>query len=417
VRPSELQDAGGLTATVLDELAVTTRDVHRAVAGRVFGLLDRGHVPVAPVRLLHDGIAALSYGAVRLGVTAVPPAAGFVTGALRGDDRTVHDSRAGRFALGALNGLFGDRMATDTGSLATRLSVRTHDGRRRTDPADLARDVAGSHPGPTGRVVVFLHGLCEQDDSWWFKAEQHWGDRDTTYGSLLRRDLGWTPLYLAYNTGLHVSANGVAVAGLLDELVRTWPVEVEELALVGHSMGGLVARSACCAGEAADHRWVGPLRHVFCLGTPHLGAPLERLVARGSAAMRRVPELRPFGRLLNQRSVGIKDLRYGSLVEADWRDVDLDEWLPDGCTDVPFLPEATYYYVGVTLTRSHEHPVAGLVGDLLVQFPSASGAGPTRRIPFEVDKGRHFGGLHHFDLLNNPDIYRQLHAWLAAAAP
>jgi hypothetical protein len=200
MKPGEYQDAGGVAATVLDELTVTTRDVHRAVANRVFGLLGRTRIPVTPMRLAHDGIAALSYGSVRLGITGVAPLAGFVAGAVRGDSVTVHDSRVGRFTLGALNGAFGDRLAVEHRALATRLSLRAHRGPRRTDPAQLSADLLA----PTGKVVVFVHGLCEQDDSWWFKAEQHWGSPHVTYGSLLARDLGWTPLYAAYNTGLHV---------------------------------------------------------------------------------------------------------------------------------------------------------------------------------------------------------------------
>jgi hypothetical protein len=126
----------------------------------------------------------------------------------------------------------------------------------------------------------------------------------------------------------------------------------------------------------------------------------------------RVPETRPFAAAINRRSVGIKDLRFGSCIDEDWADCDPDEFLRDRCNEVPFMEHANYYFVGATLTQDPAHPVGRLAGDLLVQLSSASGRGRRRRIPFELDKGRHFGGLTHFDLLNHPGVYEQIRAWL-----
>jgi pimeloyl-ACP methyl ester carboxylesterase len=248
---------------------------------------------------------------------------------------------------------------------------------------------------------VFVHGLCETDEAWQLGSER-------PYGARLRDELGYTPLYLRYNTGLRISDNGRRLAELLDEVVREWPLAVEEIALVGHSMGGLVARSACHYGGA----WCRSARHVFCLGSPHLGAPLERGANALGYALNRLPETRPVAKLVNGRSVGIKDLRFGSCVEEDWCDCDPDEFLRDRCTEVPFLDCATYYFVGATLSSRKE----SLVGDLLVQFPSASGNGKKRRIPFEVDKGMHLPRANHLQLLNHPAVYEQLVSWLSAAA-
>jgi pimeloyl-ACP methyl ester carboxylesterase len=229
----------------------------------------------------------------------------------------------------------------------------------------------------------------------------------------MHHDLGYTPVYLRYNTGLRVSDNGQQLARLLDDLVDAWPLPVEELALIGHSMGGLVTRSACHYGERTKNDWTAAVRHVVCLGTPHLGSRVEQSMNVAGWALGRVPETRPFAAIVNARSAGLKDLRFGSCIEDDWRDHDPDELLRDRCTDVPFLEQATYYFIGVTLTHDHQHPVASALGDLLVNYPSASGQGRRRNIPFEVDCGRHIGGLHHFDLLTHPTVYEQLHTWIA----
>ena len=192
-------------------------------------------------------------------------------------------------------------------------------------------------------------------------------------------------------------------------------MDVAEVTLVGHSMGGLVARSACHYGAEEGHPWTEQLGHVFCLGTPHLGAPLERAANVAGWTLGRLPESRPFADLFfNRRSVGIKDLRFGNCIEEDWRDHHPDEFLRDRCQEVPFLPTAAYYFIGATLSRRPDAVSSRLVGDLLVQYPSASGEGRRRRIPFELDNGRHLPGLHHLDLLNHPDVYEQIREWLSA---
>jgi pimeloyl-ACP methyl ester carboxylesterase len=238
----------------------------------------------------------------------------------------------------------------------------------------------------TPRLAVFVHGLCETDEAWRL-------GRTPPYGTRLHDELGYTPLYLRYNTGLRIAHNGRRLAALLEEVVRDWPVPVEEIVLVGHSMGGLVARSACHQGGD----WARSVRHVFCLGSPHLGAPLEKGAYAVGYALNRLPETRALAKVVNGRSVGIKDLRFGSCAEEDLE-------------DVPFLDCATYYFVGATLSKNKR----SVVGDLLVQFPSASGQGRKRKIPFEIDNGMHLPNATHFHLLNHPAVGDQIVSWLSA---
>jgi pimeloyl-ACP methyl ester carboxylesterase len=381
-------------------------DMHAAVAGRVFGALG---ILGAPVRILHDGISGPTYRAVGAALQAPLAAGARAAAATRaGKGLPLADSPRGGLALGVLNGAYGDTLARDHADLALELTVRRNGLEVETDSAGLAT----AFPDASSRLVVFVHGLCETEDAWHVLPLSGRGGGRRSYGARLREELGYTPVYVRYNTGLHVSDNGRRLAEVLEHLARAWPVEVEEIALVGHSMGGLVARSACHYGEAEGHGWTDPLRHVFCLGTPHLGAPLERAANVAGSALRRLPETRPFADLINGRSAGIKDLRFGNCIEEDWCDCDPDEFLTDRCNEVPFLPTAAYYFVGATITRDSSSPVGRVVGDLLVQFPSASGNGPKRRLPFEIDHGRHVGGLNHLQLLNHPAVYGQIRDWL-----
>ena len=405
-----MRDAGALAGTALGEIATLARDVHRAVARRLFGLAGK---PGEPVRMAHDGIASLAYEGARLGVKHLPPAAGLIAGALADPAAgSAHDTPTGRAVLGAINGFVGDRVAREQNALAPVMRMRLHAGRLRTVPANLAHDARGA--GVTGRLLVFVHGLCETDLCWSFAAGKRWGDRAVTYGSKLRDDDGWTPLYLNFNTGLHICDNGLQLADHLEELVAHWPEPITEIALVGHSLGGLVARSAAHQGDAAGHTWVRSLRHVVGLGAPHLGAPLERWANWGLHQLGRAPETRPFARFFNQRSVGVKDLRYGALLEDDWLGFDPDELLTDTVTPARLLPGVAYSVASATLSRE---PHGIFATDLLVQHSSAHGAGRVRSIPFDRDRTFHLGGRkHHFDLLADEQVYEQLRRWLGRPA-
>ena len=190
---------------------------------------------------------------------------------------------------------------------------------------------------------------------------------------------------------------------------------MDEIALVGHSMGGLVARSAAHHAVEDGQAWVAHVRHVVSLGTPHTGAPLAQGVHYAAHALHAVPETRPLARFLRRRSAGIRDLRQGSLVDRDWEGCDPDALRAAACAELPLLDGATHCFVTATVTREADHPVGRLIGDALVLTSSASGRGRSRRIAFREEDGMHVGGAHHLALLNHPAVYAQLRAWLARA--
>jgi pimeloyl-ACP methyl ester carboxylesterase len=385
-------------------------EMHAAITARSFGA--QPDVAEA-VRAVHDGIAAASYASVRAVGGGLGAAASAALRARPPADapQALSRSRPGSLALAALNGFLGDRLERECSQLRIETELRE---RGRAVPADQA-SLADAYPHASPRLVVFVHGLCESEAAWCFGAERLWGDPESTYGSRLERDLGVTPLYVRYNSGLHVSENGARLARLLDDVVRSWPCEVSELALVGHSMGGLVARSACHLAERDGGEWVPATRKVVYLGTPHLGAPLEKLTNVAAWGLAALPETRPVAKVLNARSAGIKDLRYGSLLDEDWADCDPDALLGDRCGDVRLLETADHHWVCATLTREPDGPLGRLVGDLLVLFSSGSGRGGRRgrRIPLVEENGHHLGGATHFDLLNHPVVDEHLRGWLA----
>lgn len=315
------------------------------------------------------------------------------------------------YAEASLNGVFGDYLSRRANRLDLGMTLRDHGKRLPVTHEALA----AAFPEPRSRVCVFVHGLAATEWLWSLSSKAHYGVDDVTFGTRLRDDLGYAPLYVRYNSGRHVSDNGKQLAELLDEVLGAYPWPIEEIALVGHSMGGLVSRSAAHYGREHGAAWVDRLRHVACIGSPHLGAPLERAfhvltyaLSRVDAAGAEVP-----GRLLGLRSAGIKDLRYGYTVDEEWSERDPDALFEDARQNVPLVDGVGYYYLATTISRDPAHPVGQLLGDLLVRLPSAAGVDPepTRRIPFAG--GAIVPGLDHVQIANHPRVYEALRDLLA----
>jgi pimeloyl-ACP methyl ester carboxylesterase len=406
--PNEIRALSALAFDELRRFPGAIRDMHLGIAERAF----RGVGPAGrPVQLIHDAFSSQAYGAVGAGARLLARAADHTLDRAGIGERTsLSTTQAGSFTIAVLNGLIGDQLEREGSRLHQPTAVRVDGERIGLDESSL-RD---AFPQATPRLAVFTHGLTGDEYCW------SWGENPVTnpdaadpYGSRLASDLEYTPVYLRYNSGLHISENGRTVAALLKELVELWPVEVQQIALVGHSMGGLVVRSAAHQADEQDHEWVRRVRHIVSLGTPHMGAPLEQAAHRAALALHKLPETRMLGSFLKKRSAGIRDLRHGSLVDEDWRGRDPEALRAVACREVPLLPGATHYFVSATVTRDPNHPLGRLLGDILVLKPSASGRSKTRRIPFRDEHGHHVGGTHHLALLNHPEVYERLRHWLA----
>lgn len=369
----EIGALGRAVGDAADRLATTpAQGVHEAIANRVFGRLG----PAAlPARALHDGISTIVYAGVRVGVSRGARAGALIARARGTDPELVSRTKRGSRTQAIVNGLIGHELALEDGALAVQLGL-WHAG----EPlAPTTEALETAMPDHTPDLAVFVHGLFETERSWTTGAEN-------PYGELLRERAGWTPLHVRYNSGLPILENGRKLAWLLDEVVANWPRPVRRIALVGHSMGGLVAR---CAG-AEEFDWRRHLTHVACLGAPHQGAPLEQVVHRAAGLLAKVPEIAPFGAILDQRSAGIRDLREG--IDAG-----------------PLLEGVHHLFLGATFTADPQHPIGLVLGDFLVREGSA--AGP-RDIEVAVSDRVHFGGLHHFHLLNHSQVYEHLARFL-----
>lgn len=360
----EVRSAAQLAGSGAAGIAQHAERIHGAIARRVFGSIGPGAAPIAAT---HDLVARATYGAVRVSLSSAGTLVGAALAPTISDSaRPFAATRAGGLAQSIVNGLIGDDLTSADEALAISMAVRLHG-----DDVALNRDaLAAAWPAASGSLVVFVHGLFENETSW-----------HGVFGERLQDELDFTALHLRYNTGRPIAANGTDLDDLLRRLVAEWPTSVERLVLVGHSMGGLVVRSACQLGAEEGAKWVPLLSDVVSLASPHRGAGLARALGRAGRALRLVPEAAPWANVIDH-SPGVRDLEAG--------------------VDVPGVPTAQHHIVWSRLDG-----VPGLVlGDLLVTPKSARGCDHADAIEVR--------GANHFELLTHPEVADALHRWLAS---
>jgi len=354
-----------------------------------------------------SGITGLVYKTIR-GVTRVVGGSleallGLLAPALDKDD-PIPEREA---ILAALNGVLGDYLVASANPLAMPMVLRRNGHTLQIEPAALA----ASLPDASGQVLVLIHGLCMNDLQWARNGHDH--------GAALARDLGFTPVYLRYNSGLHVSINGHALANQLERLIDQWPQPVERLVLLCHSMGGLLARSAVHYATQAGHRWPSRLGDMVFLGTPHHGAPLERAGNWVDILLGATPYAAPFARLGKVRSAAITDLRHGNLLDEDWVGRDRFVRGADRRQPLPLPTGVRCYAVAASTGQQTGDLKDRLLGDGLVPLDSALGRhrDPRRCLAFTEERQWVGYGLNHLDLLCHAEVYAQLRRWLDPASP
>ena len=311
--------------------------------------------------------------------------------------------------LAALNGVLGDRLAASDNPLAIAMSLR-YQGQA------LNWQALPPFPEATGKILLLIHGLCMNDRQWGEQNARPSG-RQVDHAQTLAAALDYTPVYLRYNSGQHISQNGRELAGLLQQLVAHWPVPLETITVLAHSMGGLLIRSAVHYAREARLSWPERVKNIVFLGVPHHGAPLERAGNRIDALLGSTPYTAPFARLGHLRSAGITDLRYGHVLDEDWRGQDRFARHADSRHLLP-LPAGIACYAVAASTASRRSPFAErLIGDGLVPVPSALGQhhDVRRQLSFAHAAQWIAYGTSHNGLLGSPAVSRKLVHWLQPA--
>ncbi len=403
LRPSDLQAAVRLATQATTGVIGIAEGVHQSVRSKL-GLSAGAEADRT------GGLTGQIYRGIR-GVTAMVGHG--LDGALSTllpllDDPSTHpEPSPGREAvLAALNGVMGDRLLAHNNPLVQRMELRLAGQPLALDRATHLRErLTGASP----HLLLLVHGLCMNDTQWQRNGHDH--------GAHLARALGCTPVYARYNSGLHTSINGRELAGQLEALAAHWPA-LESITVLGHSMGGLLARAAVFYGREMGHRWPAQLKHLVFLGTPHHGAPLERAGHGVDVLLSASPFTLPFTQLGMLRSAGITDLRHGHVLDADWQGRGRFDSPHDHRVPLPLPEGVACFTLAATLAPQRGLLADRLTGDGLVPLRSALGQHDeaARRLVFAKDSQRTVHRTGHLELLSSPVVAQQLVDWLSPGA-
>lgn len=347
--------------------------MHQAIASRSFGYVG----PIArPIQGVHDTIAAGVYASIRAGA--------FALGAAIDRSSAPVPSEAGNGVVSFVNAVWGDDLGRHEGRLSTEMTIRTASG------AQAAHAVA--QDGVTGHLVVLVHGLGQTEDSWRSNDAPDLVDH-------IGADHRLTPLLVRYNTGRSVPTNGRDLAATLESAVAAWPVDVTRVTIIGHSLGGLVARSACLVGQEEDHTWSRFVTDVITTGTPHTGAPAEKVANAAAWGLSFAKVTRPLAAFVNRRSRGIKDLRFGAIRDSDWGGNHPDALLRNTAAAHPFPSHIAHHAIATTVTDAIDGAPAWLLGDGMVRTSSA-----TSLRGGKPDTATVKGGVAHFSIQRHPAV-------------
>ncbi len=396
----DLRGAGRLTVEAIINITDIVESVHHTITRSTFNRGKTGSDTTTPIR--KKGIAGLVYRSIRSVTEMVGKGIDLPLKKISVLPGNKDPSRNREAVISVINGVLGHHLVARNNPLA--ISMRFRRNGKSLEPKVLADLIDKSN----GKLLILVHGLCMNDLQWEKNGHDH--------GTELAKDLELEPIYLHYNTGLHISENGRSFADLIEATTQQFPKL--ELYIVAHSMGGLVSRSAGHYAEESQHKWLKNLRKMVYLGTPHHGAPLEKGGNWIDTLLEVSAYSAPFSRLGKIRSCGISDLRHGNVVDEDWQGRDRFKRSEDKRTSIP-VPEDVQCYA-IAATKSDEagtiknRVIDKIIGDGLVPVKSALGEHKKEEFNLAIPDAHKqvVKNMNHMDLLHQPEVYQMIHNWL-----
>src|SRR5262249_23389797 len=183
---NHLDDLGGASRLVIDATRRVTdlvEAMHLTIGG---GPAILGRPLERPTR----AITGVVYGAIRgvtklVGASIELPLAQLAPLVPEGDPGSKRETM-----LAILNGVLGDYLSETGNPLAIEMQLRQ--GGHPVQPEQRA--LQSLLPPASGKLLLLVHGSCHNDRKWLRLGHDH--------GAALARDLGYTPVYLLYNSGL-----------------------------------------------------------------------------------------------------------------------------------------------------------------------------------------------------------------------
>ncbi|WP_055443180.1 lipase family alpha/beta hydrolase [Lacinutrix himadriensis] len=392
---SKLQGISRLLTDATIGITDLVESMHQSVVHPPF-------LPSTPIQHLITNISGIAYKNIRWTTKLIGSTVDKALGKFVSLSSTMKTTEEREILQSVLNGVVGDYLEETENPLGINMQFRKEG---KTIPLDK-KSITKAYPTIHGKIILMVHGSCMNDMQWTRKEHNH--------GIALAEELQKTPIFLHYNSGLHVSTNGQKLNQLLEELLLNWPVPVQELTILAHSMGGLVSRSAIYYAEQQEKSWTKHLKKVVFLGTPHHGAPLEKAGNYLDVVLEAVPYAKPFARLGKIRSAGVTDLRYGNLLDTDWKNNDRFKMQGDKSQHISLPKKVSCYSIAGVAGKETKSNIKQLLGDNMVGVKSALGQheNPDKNLSFKKKNTWIAYENKHLDLLNTPEVYAKIKAWM-----
>jgi pimeloyl-ACP methyl ester carboxylesterase len=361
-------------------------------------------LPSTPIQHLITNIAGITYKTIRWSTRLIGGGVDSALGLFASVSDKIETTDEREAISAVLNGVIGDYLEKTENPLEIVMQLRYQAKAIPLDTESLDK----TYPTINGKILLMVHGSCMNDIQWTRKEHNH--------GTALAKEFDKTPIYLHYNSGRHISTNGQDLNELLEKLILHWPVPIEELIIIAHSMGGLVTRSALHYGQKQQNSWTKHLKKIIFLGTPHHGASMEQAGNYLDVVLEAVPYARPFARLGKIRSAGVTDLRYGSLLDEDWQNIDRFKMLGDQRQNVSLPKKIECYSIAGVNGKEIKSGSTKLklLGDNMVGIKSALGQhkDPAKHLNFKKANTWIVYENNHLDLLSNPKVYNKIKKWM-----
>ena len=394
-RDSDLQ---GITR-LITEATLGVTDLVEAMHKRI---VHPPLLPSTPIQHLITKIASITFKNIKSSTRFIGNSTDKALGKLNPLFREIETTDKKEAIRSVLNGVIGDHLEENDNPLKIKMQFRHQ---AKAIPLD-SKSIEKTYSNINGKILLMVHGSCLNDIQWTRKEHNH--------GAILSKELNKTPIYLNYNSGLHISTNGQEFNKLLEELVEHWPVPVEELVILGHSMGGLVSRSAYYYGKEQKQSWTKHLKKIIFIGTPHHGAPMEKAGNFLDVALESIPYAKPFARLGKIRSAGVTDLRYGNLLDEDWQNKDRFKMQKDQRKNISLPEQVECYAIAGIAGKVTASKASKLLGDKMVTVKSALGQhkNPAKNLNFKKENTCIVYESNHSELLSNIKIYTKIKSWI-----
>lgn len=383
---SDLQGISQLSIDTVKGITKVVESLHSTISANT------------PILGSHKEKASGLTGAIYKSINAVTHLLGEGINAVLNKTSQMQDEYSGAHKLSktreavaaAMNGVLGDHFDEGDNPLAIQMSFRIN------GQALNKNQLQEVFNNTENTITVLIHGLCMNDLQWTRDGHNH--------GDLLEQELGHTVIYLHYNSGLHVSENGRQLSELLYELELDDSVSIN---LLCHSMGGLVARSACYYAKTLNHSWSSSVDKMIFLGTPHHGAILAKGGHWADVFLQISPYSAPFAKITKVRSNGLHDLRHGYVKDEDWQVV-------EERTIVPLLENIECYAIATTTSEYASKYHEKIVGDGLVSINSALGIHKDKKLDLKIAKQNQWTSpnIGHMQQLSHKEIYQVIENWM-----